>query len=90
MLPTLERWERDGTEYPGPAHVEHATKNLDEEAVWSLNTDAHLHSVIMGRSECIPVVDGEAQMGEFGEIYFVDFDVVRLRERTVRFQIMGE
>jgi thiamine phosphate synthase YjbQ (UPF0047 family) len=36
------------------------------------------------------VIDGEAQMGEFGEIYFVDFDSVRLRERTVRFQVIGE
>lgn len=76
--------------HPGPDHIDHATKNLNEEAVWSLNTDGHLRSVIMGRSECIPIVDGEAQMGEFGEIYFVDFDSVRLRERTVRFQVMGE
>jgi len=87
----IPRCRREGQYlHSGPAHIEHATKNLDEEAVWSLNTDGHLRSVLLGRSECIPIVDGKAQMGEFGEIYFVDFDSVRLRERTVRFQVMGE
>lgn len=76
--------------HPGPEHIEHATKNLNEEAVWSLNTDAHLRSSIIGRSETIPLVEGELQLGEFGEIYFIDFDEVRARERTVRIQIMGE
>jgi len=29
-------------------------------------------------------------MGEFGCIYFADFDQVRARERIVRVQIVGE
>ena len=87
----IPRCRREGQYlHPGPAHIGHATEKLNEEPVWSLNTDGHLRSVMMGRSECIPIVDGEAQMGELGEIYFVDFDSVRLRERTVRFQVMGE
>ena len=57
---------------------------------WSLNTDAHLRSCLMGRSESIPLVDGELQLGEFGEIYFVDFDSVRQRERVMQVQIVGE
>ena len=76
--------------HPGEEHLKHAVGNLGEEAVWSLNTDAHLRSVLIGRSESIPIVDGELQLGQFGVIYFVDFDTVRMRERTVRLQIVGE
>lgn len=76
--------------HPGPEHIKHAVDNLSEEAVWSLNTDAHLRSSIIGRSETIPIVAGEMELGEFGQIYFIDFDEVRARERTVRVQIVGE
>ena len=76
--------------HPGPEHINHATKNLGEEATWSLNTDAHLRSVIIGRSETVPIIDGRLELGEFGEIYFVDFDSVRKRERNVHVQIIGE
>ncbi len=76
--------------HPGPKHIEHATKILGEEAVWSLNTDAHIRSGLIGRGETIPIVDGEVQLGEFGRIYFVDFDGVRARDRTVHFQVVGE
>lgn len=76
--------------HPGPEHIKHAVGNLGEEAVWSLNTDAHLRSCIMGRSETIPVVNGSLELGEFGQIYFVDFDTVRARKRTVRVQLLGE
>jgi secondary thiamine-phosphate synthase enzyme len=57
---------------------------------WSLNTDAHLRSVIMGRSQAIPIIDGGIELGDFGRIYFADFDQTRARERTVRVQIVGE
>lgn len=76
--------------HPGPEHIKHATKNLGEDATWSLNTDAHLRSVIVGRSEFIPIIESELELGEFGEIYFVDFDSVRKRERKVHIQIIGE
>jgi secondary thiamine-phosphate synthase enzyme len=76
--------------HPGKLHIRHAVDNLAEEAVWSLNTDAHLRSGLIGRSETIPIVDGRIQLGEFGRIYFVDFDGVRSRDRTVQFQVMGE
>jgi secondary thiamine-phosphate synthase enzyme len=75
--------------HPGPKHIE-AGAGRDELPSWSLNTDAHLRSVMMGRSESIPVVDGAMMLGEFGRIYFADFDQVRARERTVRVQIVGE
>jgi secondary thiamine-phosphate synthase enzyme len=75
--------------HPGPKHIE-AALGRDELPSWSLNTDAHLRSVIMGRSQSIPVVDGEMTLGEFGRIYFADFDQVRARQRNVRVQIVGE
>ncbi len=75
--------------HPGPQHITDAV-NRSEEPFWSLNTDAHLRSVILGRSESIPIVSGKLELGEFGRIYFVDFDQVRARQRTVRVQIVGE
>jgi secondary thiamine-phosphate synthase enzyme len=75
--------------HPGPLHIADATSRKELPS-WSLNTDAHLRSIIMGRSESIPVIDGKLELGEFGRIYFTDFDQVRARERTVRFQIVGE
>ena len=56
----------------------------------SLNTDAHLRSVLIGRSESIPVIDGKLELGQFGYIYLADFDQTRERERTVIVQIVGE
>ena len=76
--------------HPGPKHIEIAQRERAEEAFWSLNTDAHLRSIIMGRSETIPLVDGKLVLGEFGRIYFADFDQVRARQRTVNVQIVGE
>lgn len=75
--------------HPGPLHIQ-AAAGRKEEAFWSLNTDAHLRSVIMGRSVSIPIVNNQMQLGEFGRIYFADFDQVRARERTVTVQIVGE
>src|SRR3990170_2262275 len=71
--------------HPGPKHIE-AAMGRDELPAWSLNTDAHLRSVIMGRSQSIPIVDGALTLGEFGRIYLADFDQTRARERTVRVQ----
>ena len=75
--------------HPGQKHIE-AAKGRNEESFWSLNTDAHLRSVLLGRSVTIPVLDGSMILGEFGRIYFADFDQVRARQRNVRVQIIGE
>jgi secondary thiamine-phosphate synthase enzyme len=63
---------------------------IGEDASWSLNTDAHIRSVIMGRSVVIPVIDGEVQLGRFGHVWFADFDQVRARERDCLVHVMGE
>ncbi|NQS90767.1 MAG: YjbQ family protein [Chloroflexi bacterium] len=75
--------------HPGPEHIV-AAAGRDELPSWSLNTDAHLRSVILGRSVTIPVAESEMILGEFGRIYFTDFDQVRARERFVRVHIIGE
>jgi secondary thiamine-phosphate synthase enzyme len=76
--------------HPGPLHIEIAGRERNEEAWWSLNTDGHLRSVMVGRSVTIPIVDGEAQLGEFGRVYFADFDQVRARTRNVIVTVLGE
>ena len=76
--------------HPGPVHIANAVRLRAEKKEWGLNTDAHLRSVLLGRSETVPIVDGEPTLGEFGRIYFADFDHTRPRERTVRVHILGE
>jgi secondary thiamine-phosphate synthase enzyme len=76
--------------HPGPIHVENAIKLRDERAEWSLNTDGHIMSSLIGRSEIVPVENGELILGTFGRIYFGDLDAVRTRERKVSVQIIGE
>ena len=76
--------------HPGPKCVDHSVNVVDEPLPYTLNTDAHLRSCIMGRSESIPIMDGVVQLGEFGCIYFADFDGTRPRERTVWVQVVGE
>lgn len=77
--------------HPGPKHIDFAMNEAKEVGEWtSLNTDAHLRSVFFGRSETIVAVDGELDLGEFGYIYFVDWDQIRDRERVCQVQIIGE
>jgi len=76
--------------HPGPKCTDHSVNIVNEPRPYTLNTDAHLRSCIMGRSESIPVVSGQVQLGEFGCIYFADFDGTRTRERMVRVSVVGE
>ena len=76
--------------HPGPIHVGNAVKLRSEDPSWCLNTDAHLRSALIGRSETIPVVDCKLILGEFGRIYFADFDHTRARTRKAHVQILGE
>lgn len=76
--------------HPGPIHTKNAMELRDEKSEWLLNTDGHLRSVLLGRSETIPLLDGEMTLGEFGRIYFSDMDQTRERTRKVRVQIVGE
>ena len=75
--------------HPGPKAVEFGARHgeIKKEV---LNTDAHLRSALIGRSESIVIMDGALDLGKFAHIYFVDFDQTRPRERTVQVQIIGE
>ena len=75
--------------HPGPKALKFAEEH-GENARGCRNTDAHLRSSIIGRSETIALIDGELDLGEFGYIYFVDFDKTRARQRTVQITVIGE
>ena len=75
--------------HPGPKALVFA-ENHGEDARGCHNTDAHLRSALVGRSETIVLVEGEIDLGAFGFVYFIDFDQTRARERTVQIQIVGE
>lgn len=75
--------------HPGKRAIDFAAKH-GEDLRGCHNTDAHLRSSIIGRSETIILINGEIDLGEFGYIYFIDFDQTRSREREVQVQIMGE
>jgi secondary thiamine-phosphate synthase enzyme len=76
--------------HPGPIHIENAAKLRGEKPEWGLNTDGHILSSILGRSETVPVIDHKLMLGEFGRIYFGDLDSVRARTRTLRVHVFGE
>ncbi len=61
-----------------------------EDARGCHNTDAHLRSSIIGRNVTIVIADGEADLGEFGRVHFIDWDQTRARQRTVQIMIIGE
>lgn len=88
---TIPKCEKEGQYlHPGPKCVENSVKVVGESKAETLNTDAHLRSTFMGRSESIPLHAGELQLGEHGNVYFADFDGTRSRTRTVRVQIVGD
>ncbi|MDC9589524.1 YjbQ family protein [Xenorhabdus sp. XENO-10] len=76
--------------HPGPVHTKNAAELRGEKSEWMLNTDGHLRSVLLGRSETIPLLEGDMTLGEFGRIYFSDMDQTRARNRRVRGLVIGE
>lgn len=75
--------------HPGPKALKFAEEH-NEDARGCHNTDAHIRSSIIGRSETIVIDDGVVDLGEFGFVYFIDFDNTRGRQRTVQIMIIGE
>lgn len=75
--------------HPGPKALVFAAEH-GEDARGCHNTDAHLCSSIIGRSQTIVVIDGVSDLGEFGHIHFIDFDKTRARTRTVQVMVIGE
>lgn len=75
--------------HPGPKALKFAEEH-GEDARGCHNTDAHLISSVIGRSLSAVIDDGTIDLGEFGFIYFIDWDKTRARERTVQIMVIGE
>lgn len=75
--------------HPGPKAQKFGEEHGEDE-ISCRNTDAHLRSALVGRSETVIIIDGKLDLGEFGNIYFIDFDQTRARKRTAQIQVMGE
>lgn len=75
--------------HPGPKALDFAEEH-GEDNRGCHNADAHLRSSIIGRSQTIVVEDGKMDLGDFGFIYFIDFDQTRARKRTVQVMVIGE
>ena len=87
MIPTCRK--EGQYMHPGPELVKFSAMH-GEDKPQTLNTDAHLRSAIIGRSESIVLIDGNLDLGQFGHIYFIDFDQTCARTRGVQVQIIGE
>ncbi len=89
--PIIPPCKREGQYmHPGPLCVDYSTNVVKEDISCTLNTDAHLRSSLIGRSEAIPLVNGNIELGDHGRIYFADFDGTRSRIRIVQIQIVGD
>ncbi len=87
---TIPTCRREGMYlHPGPKALKFAEEH-GEDARGCHNTDAHLRSALIGRSENIALIEGDMDLGEFGYIYFIDFDKTRARKRTVQITVIGE
>ena len=75
--------------HPGPKALAFAEK-YDEDARGCHNTDAHLRSQLIGRSETIAVIDEIPDLGSFGHVFLIDFDTTRQRQRRLRITVIGE
>ena len=75
--------------HPGPIHARFAINYGEKGLYVNMNTDAHLRSGMLGRSEVITIKDGKLDAGEFAHIYFIDWDHVRARRRQANITVMG-
>ena len=75
--------------HPGPKALKFAEEH-GEDARGCHNTEAHLISSIIGRSLTAVIDDGVIDLGDFGFIYFIDWDKTRGRNRTVQIMVIGE
>ena len=75
--------------HPGQKALDFA-ESVGEDNFGCHNTDAHLRSSIIGRNITVVIDDGEADLGEFGRVHFIDWDQTRGRTRTVQVMVIGE
>ena len=66
MIPTCRK--EGQYMHPGPELTEFSRLH-GEDKPQTLNTDGHLRSVFLGRSETIVLIDGKLDLGSFGHIF---------------------
>jgi secondary thiamine-phosphate synthase enzyme len=74
--------------HPSQNHLDIAARERGEENAWCYNTDGHLRSIVMGRSVTVPIIDGRLELGEFGRIFFADWDQTRGRTRRIYVSVL--
>lgn len=79
---------------PGPKHLAYGMKKTDPNypaIKWTmLNTDGHLRSDLLGASVCLGIRHDKLMLGSVGQIFFVDFDQTRKRQRKIEVIVLGE
>ena len=83
----------DYYKYPGVLHRQFSKDNGGAMATRPsalLNGDAHLKATLLGSDKTFIIKDGEILTGQFGYIYFVDFDGNRARKRHCNLCVLGE
>lgn len=80
--------------YPGPKHIAFAQEDGDDTYVKNpgllLNGPAHLKGSLLGASETFIIKDSQILTGDWGYIYFVDWDYNRPRKRKCNLMMIGE
>ncbi|MDD6347162.1 MAG: YjbQ family protein [Lachnospiraceae bacterium] len=79
--------------YPGPKHQAFGVENdpaVANDMITILNADGHLKASLIGASETFSLIDGELQIGQWGYIYFIDWDTCRARSRKCILTLIGE
>jgi len=80
----------DYYKYPGPVHMTREGRPTPEYEGVALNGPAHLEATVIRASQTFVIEDGVIQTGQFGSIWFVDFDYNRPRKRHCVVCVMGE
>ncbi|PMC58974.1 secondary thiamine-phosphate synthase [Dolosicoccus paucivorans] len=80
---------------PGEEHIKFGLSlsdpNYPAEKWVMLNTDAHLRASVYGSNSVTLIIqNGSLLTGELGRVYFVDWDQLRERERTINILVMGQ
>ncbi len=82
----------DYYKYPGPAHRQFSADCGGAMATRPsalLNGDAHCKATLLGSDKTFIIRNGEIMTGQYGYIYFVDFDGNRSRKRNCILCVMG-
>ena len=88
-LPCVERDIETALERLVPNDGDYAhTHMLPSYGTCSGNAPGHLKSMLSGNHCVLPIADGKMAGGSAQDIYFVEFDGLKIRKYTV--QIMGE